>query len=162
MKTAILALLLGAALLAVGLACSDGEPADTLTLEKYILEVSCLAEEAATTATGYLDQVNVRTGEGETPEPTSAQEVRDANLAFWDELATLEPPDMISDAHEQLVEFGRESAKLLFTDRPPSFREIEARFEEARNRIDEAVERAEIEFDVLSGDACQASRTPTP
>ena len=69
---------------------------------------------------------------------------------------------MIRDAHRQLDETGRESAKMLLTERPPGFGEIEARFEEARDRIDEAVERAGIEFDVLSGNACQASRTPTP
>ena len=69
---------------------------------------------------------------------------------------------MIKDAHEQLVKSGRESAKMLLAEKPPDFGEIEARFEEARNRIDEAVDRAGIEFSVLSGDACQASRTPTP
>ena len=98
MKAAILALLLGATLV-IGLACDGGEPEDTLTLEGYILEVSCLTEEAATTAADYWDQVNLLTEEGDTPEPTSAQAVRDANLAFWDKLATLEPPDMIKDAH---------------------------------------------------------------
>ena len=161
MKAAILALLLGATLV-IGLACDGGEPEDTLTLEEYILEVSCLTEEAATTAADYWDQVNLLTEEGDTPEPTSAQAVRDANLAFWDKLATLEPPDIIKDAHEQLIEFGREGAKMLLTERPPGFGEIEARFEEARDRIDEAVERAGVDFDVFSGDACQASRTPTP
>ena len=161
MKAAILALLLGAAIV-IGLACDDSGGEDTLTLEEYILEVSCLTEEAATTAADYWDQVNLLTEEGDTPEPTSAQGVRDANLAFWDEMATLEPPDMIRDAHEQLVETGRESAKMLLTERPPGFGEIEARFEEARDRIDEAVERAGVDFDVFSGDACQASRTPTP
>ncbi len=162
MKAATLALLLGAALLAVGLACSDSEPADTLTLDEYILEVSCLTEEAATSAMAKLDQVNTRTVEGETPEPTSAQAVRDANLAFWDEMAALEPPMMIRDAHEQLIEIGRMDAELMLTEKPPDYGEMEARFEEARNRIDEAVERAGIEFNVLSGNACQASRTPTP
>ena len=58
MKAAILALLLGAAIV-IGLACDDSGGEDTLTLEEYILEVSCLTEEAATTAADYWDPVDV-------------------------------------------------------------------------------------------------------
>ena len=162
MRTTLLALLLGTALLGVGLACSDSEPEDTLTLEEYILEVSCLTEEAAFAASDALDELNARTGEGETPEPTAAQAVRDVNLAFWDEFATLQPPGMIEDAHEQLVEIGREDARMMLTERPSDIGELEARFEEARIHINEAAEQVGIRFGVLSGDACQASRTPTP
>ena len=148
-------------MLGVGIACSDSASEDTLTLEEYILEVSCLTEEAAIIAADYLHELNVRTGEGETPEPTAAQAVRDVNLAFWDKLAQIEPPGMIKDAHEQLVEIMREDAKMMLTGRPPGVGETEARFEEALNRIDEAVAQAGIEFDAFSGDACQASRAPT-
>ena len=162
MRTTLLALLLGAALLGVGLACSDSEPEDTLTIEEYILEGSCLTEEAATTYAPLLDELNARTGEGETPEPTAAQAVRDANIAIWDELAMLQPPDVIKDAHEQLVEIGREGVSFLFGERPSDIGELYARFEEAQDRVDKAAEQAGIEFEFLSGDACQASRTPTP
>ena len=43
---------LGAAIV-IGLAGDDSGGEDTLTLEEYILEVSCLTEEAATTAADY-------------------------------------------------------------------------------------------------------------
>ncbi len=113
MKTTVLALLLGAALLAFGLACSDGdgEREDTLTLEEYFAEMVSISDD--------VNNQYLSTLEGTIPPPTLEPQSGEDRLASgragvlqfasrmedvvarYDDIA---PPDAAAGHHDAYVE----------------------------------------------------------
>ena len=131
MKTATLALLLGTALLAVGLACSDdGEPELTLaeylqrfevTVQRGCANIDALRIEALQTPTMEHLSDEERVAQTRTV-LESAQAVSRSVVA---ELSELEPPNIVRQAHNEYADALDEQDELfeawLESDRFPAY-----------------------------------------
>ncbi|MCI0856071.1 MAG: hypothetical protein J4N98_05235, partial [Chloroflexi bacterium] len=139
-------LLLGAALLAVGLACDGGEPEDTLTLEQYIEQLSSIDERAQADLDALWGVSGVEPEEQVAPDPTFAEEYASIRLAHYDEYAALSPPRRIRDAHKEFVATVKQQA-LIFDIDDPSYYELNVRTYDALCEIYSVADDAEIDHD---------------
>jgi len=166
MKAAILALLLGATLFVIGLACADG--GDTLTLEEYFAALEEIDERTEPEVDAMMQEFGVGSGVQATPNPTFIAAFSSLRVSYMDEYARLKPPAKIKDAHDRLVEVGREFPELVY-EVDPAHLEMEARMYDALCEIYSAADEVGIDHDFQSDAFCDPAdpskarrRTPAP
>lgn len=163
MKTTLLALLLGTALLAVGIACSDDA-----SLEDYIFELEALGKEPDRKPS-LFEEFNVQAGipitENEAYMNAAATEVVGGITRF----ERLDPPNRLKDAHETLLAVANQELELFAEPHPTLPNNLTLRSFDALCEIYAVADEEGIEHDFDVGLYCDPDdpsrarrRTPTP
>ncbi len=112
MKTATLALLLGAALLAVGLACDDGG-----SLEDYIIDLEALRT-SPDREPSLFEEFDVQPGTAVTGNEGFMNAAATASAEGTARFEQLEPPSNLKNAHERLLAVANENSAFFVAPHP--------------------------------------------
>jgi len=127
-------------------ACDGGGGSDALTLAEYFAAYESLEERGNAEFDELWNQYGIEPGEEATPNPTFNAAYSSIQLTYMDELAKLEPPREVSEAHEQLVEAGRDLAHAI-DEGDPDYLDLNTRTYGALCDIYTAADEAGIEHD---------------
>ncbi len=149
MKAATLALLLGAAILAIGLACDDGGG----SLEDYIIGLEALRT-APDREPSFFEEFDVQPRTPVTENEGFMNAAATASAEGTARFEQLEPPSNLKNAHERLLAVASETVAFFVAPNPTVPIDASLRATDALCEIYAAADEKGIEHDFSTSTRC--------